>query len=127
LKRGVISAAAENCTGEVASSAGVPISCRPTSIHSSAAGEAPLSPDDDATKKSPKTAGGVTRLGGKGPFQAFSRTEDLVNRSPVGDEDAGRRPSSRTEDLGGEEDLALNAADLDAEACFSQTLDSADG
>jgi hypothetical protein len=114
-------------TDEVASSAGVPISCRPTSIHSSAAGEAPLSPDDDATKKSPKTAGGVTRLGGRGPFHVFSRIGGLGIRSPVGDEDAGRRPSSRTEDLGGEEDLALDADGLDSEACFSQTLDSADG
>jgi hypothetical protein len=121
LNRGAISASDGNCTDELASSV-----CRSSSNPSSTTG-APLSPDVDATKKSPKTAGGVIRLGGRGPFHAFSLTTGLGSRSPVGEEDAGRRPNSRKEDLGGEKDLALAADAFDVEACFSQILDSSVG
>jgi hypothetical protein len=123
----MIAAVASSCTGEHAASASIPGPCLLTSIHSSTIGGSPLPPDVDATKKSASTAGGVTLLGGRGPFHAFSRNAGLDIRSPVGEEDIGRRPTSRKEDLGGEEDLALDTDDLVTADFFSQALDSVVG
>jgi hypothetical protein len=116
-----------NSSDELTASVCFTVCCRLISIHSSTTGGSPFPPDVDSTKKSASTAGGVTLLGGRGPFHAFSRNEGLDIRSPVGEEDIGRRPTSRKEDLGGEEDLALDTDDLVTADFFSQALDSVVG
>jgi hypothetical protein len=111
LNRGVIHAPISSSSDELVAIACFPDSWRPASL----------------MKKSASTAGGVTLLGGSGPFHAFRRHGGLDRRSPVGDDDAGRRLTSRQADLGGDDDLALGVAVLAARVFFSQTLDASVG
>jgi hypothetical protein len=80
------------------------------------------SPTLALTKKSPKIAGGVIRLEGRGPFQALIRTDPLGIRSPGGELESGLADLD-----GGDADLALVTAGADDGGRRSHDLASASG
>jgi hypothetical protein len=59
-----------------------------------------------ASMKSARTAGGVIRLGGRGPFHALSFICGLGNRKTGDEDDAGLPPLATFSALAGDEDLA---------------------
>jgi hypothetical protein len=99
----LIVAAPTTWTGEHLAAAPVAAPGRLCSTHSSTTGGSPLAPIVDETMKSGRTAGGVILLDGRGPFHAFSRIDGLGKHTPGGEEDAGLRPTSRLEVLGGDD------------------------
>jgi hypothetical protein len=100
---------------------GSPLSC------TDAAPPRPPDPTFALTRKSARIAGGVTLLGGRGPFHAFNFSGGLGIRSPGGEEDTGLAPTDGVADLVGDEDLARCTFGAIAAAFFSHDLDSAVG
>jgi hypothetical protein len=80
------------------------------------------SPTLALTKKSPKIAGGVFRLGGSGPFLALIRTGPLGIRNP-----GGELENALADLDGGDADLALDTPGADDGVRRSHDLAAASG
>jgi hypothetical protein len=79
-----------------------------------------------ASRKSPKTSGGVILLEGNGPFQPFRRTDCRGIRIPGGELEIARR-SFVGSMRGGDDERALGTATANGDARLSQVLADATG
>jgi hypothetical protein len=73
-----------------------------------------------ASRKSPKTAGGVNLLGGSGPFQPLRRTGCRGSRLPGGELERARRIFAAAR--GGDDERARDTAFASADAFLPQDL-----